>query len=85
MNESIKISKVKEFPFDHFTSNSNSDIHVQKTIFNNKMIKRKNPKKKIKQEEKSIEIKDKHPNDNMRKKIKVIKNPIPLDNLKKEK
>ena len=85
MNESIKISKVKEFPFDHFTSNSNSDIHVQKTIFNNKMIKRKNPKKKIKQEEKSIEIKDKQPNDNMRKKIKVIKNPIPLDNLKKEK
>ena len=32
---------IKEFPFDHFTCNSSLNIHIQKTIFNNKMIKHK--------------------------------------------
>ena len=73
--------KIKEFPFDHFTSNSSLDIHIQKTIFNNKMIKHKGPKFIKKAEEKYSEIKDKEPNDNMRRRNKKIKNEMPLDNL----
>ena len=76
---------IKEFPFDHFTCNSSLNIHIQKTIFNNKMIKHKRQKPiKKSEEEKYSEVKDKEPNDNMRRKIKKIKNEVPLDNLKKE-
>ena len=90
INENSKLlnnmsQHIKEFPFDHFTSNSSLNIHIQKTIFNNKMIKHKRQKPiKTLEEEKYSEIKDKEPNDNMRRKIKKIKNEVPLDNLKKE-
>ena len=77
----------KEFPFDHIICNSSMNIHCQKTIFNNKMIKikrlRNSPKNK--EGKKYEEIQDKEPNDNMRKKNKKIKNDMPLDNHKKEK
>ena len=82
-----KISqKLKEFPFDHFICNSSMNIHIQKTIFNNKMIKIKRLKNTNKKEgKKYIEILDKEPNDNMRRRNKKIRNEMPLDNLKKEK
>ena len=79
---------MKEFPFDHFTSNSSLDIFIQKTIFNNKMIKTKKPYKPKKPEEKKDDINninDKEPNDNMRRRNKNIGNNMPLDNIKKEK
>ena len=88
ITESQNLSNIsknfKEFPFDHFASNSSLDIH--QPIFNNKMKKNK---KKINVEKKEKEIiisdvKEKEPNDNMRRRNKKIKNEIPLDNVKKE-
>ena len=89
MNESLKLPikfphKYIEFPFDHFGSSSSLDLLSQKTIFNNKMIKHKNVKNKKRKEEKYIEIKQKEPNDNMRRRNKAIKNETPLDNHKEE-
>ena len=78
------IRNIKEFPFDHFTCNSSLDIHIQKTIFNNKMVKHRRLKNISKPEEKNEDIKEKEPNDNMRRRNKKIKNEMPLDNLKKE-
>ena len=76
----------KEFPFDNFISNSSMNIHIQKTIFNNKMIKIKRLRNvKKKEGNKNIEIQDKEPNDNMRRRNNKIRNEMPLDNLKKEK
>ena len=93
INESQNIANnisqnMKEFPFDHFTSNSSLDIFIHKTIFNNKMIKTKKPNKPKKPEEKNNDINninDKEPNDNMRRRNKKIGNNMPLDNIKKEK
>ncbi len=83
-NETNK--NIKEFPFDHFISNSSMNIHIQKTIFNNKMIKIKRLRNlKKKEANKHIEIQDKEPNDNMRRRNNKIRNEMPLDNLKKEK
>lgn len=78
------IRNIKEFPFDHFTCNSSLDIHIQKTIFNNKMVKHRRLKNISKPEEKNEDIKEKEPNDNMRRRNKKIKNEMPLDNLKKK-
>ena len=86
MNNNKISQKPKEFPFDHFICNSSMNIHIQKTIFNNKMIKIKRLKNTNKKEgKKYIEILDKEPNDNMRRRNKKIRNEMPLDNLKKEK
>ena len=89
INENQKLSndisqKIKDYPFDHFIWNSSLDIHFQKTIFNNKMIKRNNQKFIKNQEEKYNDIKMKEPNDNMRRRNKKIKKDVPLDNIKKE-
>ena len=87
--ESPKLSndisqKIKDFPFDHFIWNSSLDIHFQKTIFNNKMIKHNRQKFIKNKEEKYSDIKMKEPNDNMRRRNNKIKKDMPLDNLKKE-
>ena len=48
------------------------------------MVKHRRLKNISKPEEKNEDIKEKEPNDNMRRRNKKIKNEMPLDNLKKE-
>ena len=76
-------NSLKEFPFDHFANNSSLDIH--KPIFNNKMMKNKKKINIQKKEEVIISgVKEKEPNDNMRRRNKKIRNEMPMDNIKKK-
>ena len=80
-NWSNTSQSIREYPFDHFASNSSLDIRKPK--FNNKT--NKNVKKKYLENEEKPIIKEKEPNDNMRRKNKnkIKKEEIPRDNIMK--
>ena len=75
-NLSNESQNLREYPFDHLTSNSSLDI--RKPLFNNK-----NNKSEIREyEKKDIDfVKEKEPNDNMRRKKK--REEMPRDNFMK--
>ena len=69
---------LKDFPFDHLSSNSSLDI--RKPVFITKIQKNVINKEKIQEK---IVTKEKEPNDNMRRKNKKEKKETPQDNYNK--
>ena len=80
-NLSNTSNNIRDYPFDHFASNSSLDIRkpmYKKNIENNEDKINENEEEKINNDEDEIfEVKEKEPNDNMRRKNK--KTDMPQD------
>ena len=79
-NWSNSSQNIREYPFDHFVSNSS--LNIRKPIINNKGNKYINIESESEEE---IIIKEKEPNDNMRRKNRNKREEMPRDNIKKSK